>query len=294
MTKSLLIVSTLALTFYSASRSAIAVEIDFFIGVDDYVEFYVDGELLGTYDDFPAGEVRLTKDLTPGWHDVRIVYKNRYGSNFLWFARKYPHDSDYQAMPVDEMRSLDAAGSYVQGLRGEYDGVNVNGQNVRFTVYGEGPVYHGYPDTYEGETGKLWAGEFDGWSKFTEVLTGQFFVGDTIEVEIDVKPGSDENPINLDSKGRIPVAILSSPEFAAVLIDENSVLFNGASVATRKNGKLMASMEDVNADGLPDLVCHFETHEVDAELSQFGVGFLSGAMYDGTPIEGFDIVTIVP
>ena len=44
-------------------------------------------------------------------------------------------------------------------------------------------------------------------------------------VEIDIKPGSDPNSINLRSKGVIPVAILTTEDFDATTVDPLSVEF---------------------------------------------------------------------
>jgi len=47
-------------------------------------------------------------------------------------------------------------------------------------------------------------------------------------VDIDIKPGSDQNTINLRSKGVIPVAILSSEDFDATNVDPTTVELEGA------------------------------------------------------------------
>lgn len=128
----------------------------------------------------------------------------------------------------------------------------------------------------------------------------RFFLGHAlvydpvVDVEIDVKPGSDTNPINLKSNGKTPVAILSSVDFDATLVDESTVQFNSANVAYRRSGKYMASVEDVNGDELPDLVCHFPTQDIDQELLLMGIGFITGKTFGGTSIEGFDVVEVVP
>lgn len=296
MRKSLLTLSFLAVFSTVAARHAQAVEVDFWVGVDDYAALYVDGELLGVYDAVPAGEIRVVKDLSPGWHDVRLVYQNRYGSNFIWFARKHPDDAVHREYFKDELRSLNSNGELISGLHCEYDGINVYGQATQFAVEGEGPIYHGYPDRYEGVRGQLWAGEFDGWSLFTEVMTGQILVPGpaAVAIDIDIKPESADNPINLQSKGKIPVAVLSSVDFDAMLLDENSVRLNGAAIALTRAGNFMTSVEDVNDDGLSDLVCHFLTQQLDIDQLTQGIGLLQGTLFDGTLVEGMDIVTVVP
>ena len=105
-------------------------------------------------------------------------------------------------------------------------------------------------------------------------------------VAIDIKPGSDENPINLKSKGVIPVAILTNADFDASTVDGSSVVFAGASTA-HGGGHL----EDVDGDGDTDWVGHFRTQDTsigpgDTEAS------LTGETTDGQALEGSDFLTI--
>ncbi len=77
-------------------------------------------------------------------------------------------------------------------------------------------------------------------------------------VGIEIKPGSSSPvPINPGSQGVIPVAILSSSTFDATTIDPTTVGF-GPSGA---ENALPASFQDVNGDGLLDLVLHFTTQD---------------------------------
>jgi len=57
-----------------------------------------------------------------------------------------------------------------------------------------------------------------------------------VTVAIDIKPGSYPNPINLGSHGLTPVAILSTLDFDATIVDPETVLLAGAGVATRAKG----------------------------------------------------------
>ena len=115
----------------------------------------------------------------------------------------------------------------------------------------------------------------------------------TIMVDIDIKPGSDPNPINQGSNGLIPVAIFSSPEFDATTVDPATVELGGAGVAVRgKADKSMAHAEDVNGDGLVDLVVQVETSA--AGVWTTGDVILTGQTFDGQSIEGSDVVVIVP
>ena len=110
-----------------------------------------------------------------------------------------------------------------------------------------------------------------------------------IEVDIDIKPGSDPNSINLKSKGVVPVAVLTTDDFDASTIDpEKTVLFAGAS-------PVRWTMEDVDDDGDLDMLFHFKTQELNlTETSTEAT--LTAYTYDplNRLIEGKDTVNIVP
>lgn len=75
------------------------------------------------------------------------------------------------------------------------------------------------------------------------------------KVEIDIKPGSDPNSINPNSKGVVPVAVLTTPIFDATVLDIASVRFAEAS-AVREH------LEDIDGDGDLDYVFHFRTEDL--------------------------------
>jgi hypothetical protein len=75
------------------------------------------------------------------------------------------------------------------------------------------------------------------------------------EVEIDIKPGSDMNPINLKAKGVVPVAVLTTNEFDAQTIDRSTVQFAGAT-------PVRWTLEDVDKDGDDDMLFHFKTQDL--------------------------------
>ena len=114
-----------------------------------------------------------------------------------------------------------------------------------------------------------------------------------LQVLIDIKPGSDPNSINLGSRGVVPVAILSSPTFDATTVDPTTVRLADAAVRVRGNGQPQASVQDMNHDGLPDLVV-----QVDTEALAIAEGdvqaILTGRTYAGVYITGVDSVWIVP
>lgn len=114
-------------------------------------------------------------------------------------------------------------------------------------------------------------------------------------VDIDIKPGSYPNSINLGSNGVVPVAILSTENFDAATVDPATVSMGGAGVAVRgKANRYMASTQDVNGDGLLDLVLQVETENLDPDKLQDGVGTVVGATFAGVPIIGTDEIRLVP
>ena len=113
-------------------------------------------------------------------------------------------------------------------------------------------------------------------------------------VAIDIKPGSYPNSINLGSAGVIPVAILSSPDFDATLVDGSTVELNDATVKLiGKKGLPSCNAEDVNGDGINDFVCHVYTYEFVIEPGE-GSAKLKAKTLGGMWIWGEDSVNIVP
>lgn len=82
-----------------------------------------------------------------------------------------------------------------------------------------------------------------------------------ISVTIDIKPGSDPNSVNICAGGGIvTVAVLSTDTFDATTIDPDSARLAETDVRTvGKSNKQLAHEEDVDGDGLLDLVMQFPT-----------------------------------
>ena len=126
---------------------------------------------------------------------------------------------------------------------------------------------------------------------------------------VDVKPGSDINPLNLKSNGVLPVAILGSEVFDVSLIDPDSLRLNGVA-------PLRWSYEDVHGpsdmnmdpamdngdgempDGYEDMTLKFSTQEIAATLGDVVRGdivtlTMVGFFFDGSSISGEETVWIV-
>lgn len=114
-----------------------------------------------------------------------------------------------------------------------------------------------------------------------------------LNVSIDIHPGSTPNPVNPGSKGKIPVAILSTADFrAAEVVDRASVTF-GRTGDEKSQADSGCKPEDVNGDGLLDLVGHFETN-LTGFLPGDVRGWLKGKTKKGQLFIGSDSVIIVP
>ncbi len=100
-----------------------------------------------------------------------------------------------------------------------------------------------------------------------------------ITVKMDIKPGSCPNPLNLKSKGVLPVAILGSKDFNVKDIDPATIMlsregipggvapirYNYADVATPFEGEL-CDCNRLYGDGYKDLTLKFKKTEVISEL----------------------------
>jgi len=115
-----------------------------------------------------------------------------------------------------------------------------------------------------------------------------------LTVAIDIKPGSEQNTINLGSNGTVTVAILSSSTFDATLIDPETVTLASAPVRLLGNGTAVSSIHDVNNDGLLDLKVQVSTDAF--VLSETDtVAVLEGKSFDETiSIVGTDTIRVVP
>ena len=106
-------------------------------------------------------------------------------------------------------------------------------------------------------------------------------------VSIDVKPGSDTNPVNCKSKGVTPIAILMD-QAGLEAIDVNNLQLNGALV-TEKHGKV--HLEDEDGDGVVDFgVVHILTQDV-CNAPDVANGSVSVTLSDGI-FEGTDTILI--
>jgi len=155
----------------------------------------------------------------------------------------------------------------------------------------------------------------EGYASLSDFLSSAIItIKAPIGMPVDIKPGSCPNPVNVKSKGVIPVAVLGTADFDVTLIDPLSVKLNGIA-------PLRSSFEDVATpfeplegsdgaeachelvpDGYMDLSLKFDTQEFVASLIE-SLGTVSdrdtipvqltGTLQDGTQIQGEDVILIL-
>ena len=130
-------------------------------------------------------------------------------------------------------------------------------------------------------------------------------VGICTNVPVDIKPGSCPNPLNVKSRGVLPVAVLGTQD-----VDVNDI--NVASIRLAGVAAIRSSFEDVASplsdpnececttagpDGYTDLTLKFRTQEIVEALGEVNHGdvltvTLTGVLEDGTPIKAVDCIVV--
>jgi hypothetical protein len=121
------------------------------------------------------------------------------------------------------------------------------------------------------------------------VLSSEFVRALPKLVSIEIKLGSDPAPINLRSKGRIPVAILSTSNFDVTSVDPGTVRFGKTGTEATP---VHVAAQDVTGDGGLDLLLHFLVDEIGIHCGDTSIT-LTGQTATGIPIQGSDSIRTV-
>ncbi len=126
-----------------------------------------------------------------------------------------------------------------------------------------------------------------------------------VDVAVDIKPGSCPNPLNVRSKGVLPVGVLGTAEFDVTAIDLASIRLAGVApirsgfedVATPADGD-ECECTTAGPDGYIDLSLKFNIEDIVSAIGEVADGevlelTLTGELLDGTAIEGSDCIVII-
>lgn len=108
-------------------------------------------------------------------------------------------------------------------------------------------------------------------------------------VALDIKPGSVPNSINPQSRGRIPVAILTTDTFDATTVDPTTVHFGRTGTEA---SPVHWALKDVDKDGDTDMILHFDTQDTGIQCGDASAS-LTGVTLRGQMIQGSDSVNAV-
>lgn len=122
-------------------------------------------------------------------------------------------------------------------------------------------------------------------------VIGELIVGfiSAMQADIDIKPGSDPNSINVKSAGVIPVAILTTPSFDATSVDRFNVRFGRTGTEARY---VLSHLEDVDGDGDVDVITHFSVQDtgIQAGDTQAALSGYYCTAIDCFPFIAFDTI----
>jgi hypothetical protein len=268
-----------------------------------------------TFDPDPAGSPTLDLDdklilqkgggQGEGDYDLPSIPPNPWANHAVWFDRDGVDQYQAQMWGAIDGVTYNTGGTYDVVITLHAD--NATSGTAYMTVNGESQGFYD-PNWHPGPADLMPAGmTFTGDMEHLQVFYGlsgygathtvvfeditvNGYLGELPEpcgnVIIDIKPGSYPNSINLGSKGVVPVAVLTTDDYDATLIDPGTVSFADAS-------PLRWAIEDVDGDGDEDLLFHFKTQELGLDENSTEAT-LTGETYGETSIQGTDTVNIVP
>lgn len=124
-------------------------------------------------------------------------------------------------------------------------------------------------------------------------------------LNVDIKPQSCPNPLNIKSKGVLPVAILGSADFDVHDIDVATIQLAGVDPKRSNYEDVARPLLDADEcecsteepDGYMDLTLKFNTQEIVCAIGPVADGDelvleLTGLLHDDTPITGADCIII--
>jgi hypothetical protein len=137
----------------------------------------------------------------------------------------------------------------------------------------------------EGQVGGCNFGELPNWGGSLRVLTSP----PVATAPIDIKPGSFPNSINPRSRGKTPVAILTTGNFDATTANPTTLRFGPTGTEA---APVRSALSDVDGDGDIDLILHFSTQATRIKCGDVSA-LLTGKTFGGQAIQGSDSIATV-
>jgi len=131
----------------------------------------------------------------------------------------------------------------------------------------------------------------EGWDPLTPRyrLYGVEYKFEPARMLVDIKPAGFPNMINPRSRGKIPVAILTTELFDATAVDPTTVLFGATGMEV---APVQSATEDVDGDGDLDMVLHFVTQDTGITCGNT-FALLTAVTFGGEKVKGFDSIETV-
>lgn len=229
----------------------------------------------------------------------------------LAFGRSMDYNGQYFPGTIDEVAIYEgclSAGEILTRMHGQLTGEEPN--LIGCWDFDEGIGQIAYDLTANGSNGRL-GSSYEPDSRDPVWVASDAPVGDCpLPCAVDIKPGGCPNPLNVKSRGVVPVAILGSQEFNVGEIDVATISLAGANPVRSSFEDVAAAATDANEcectqerpDGYTDLTLKFKTVELVEEIvnspgnvngGEVLVLPLTGSLYDGVTIEGRDCVKLV-
>ena len=233
-----------------------------------WINSYISWDEAVTYAENYSGEISgITLD---EWHLATITSAEE--NEFIWNTVLKGDDSLGQVW---------LGGIVTDGSVGNFEWIT--GELFTYRTFAPGNPSHARETVLEmaGGFGPQWNDED---REFVHASVAQSFLIEHSSVikpvAIDVKPGGEPT-----CGGAVPVAILGSDTLDVTQVDPATLSYEGLDVRQRENASLKCRVEDVNRDGYDDFLCQYQDTTT--------TGLLTGALLDGTPIEGYDTICVV-
>jgi hypothetical protein len=227
------------------------------------------------------------------------------GSSALHFGTRGDMRQYYSGL-VDEVAIRDVAFGGHEVMAGMYMHPNIAEANLAgYWDFDEGIGQIAYDLTANGNNGRLGSSSNPDSRDPAWVASDAPVGACPMPCAVDIKPASCPNPLNVNSRGVVPAAVLGTEDFDVAEIDPASIELAGVGAIRSRFEDMAGPVADGNEcectedepDGLTDLTLKFDTQEIVEALGEVNHGdvlelALTGVLEDGTTIEGADCIVV--